>query len=165
MNDCPCLAPNQVNDLSSQERWNFSEIDILLTVTVWSEWRVLGGQIGSKSTHFIHRSNYVFQLCEKYIYTPADLVPISTDATKLQRLWRFVCGRSSDANRQNIGVTERENYVSRSDFTHELVEGIYVPIGLHLWGPQIPSRHFVPKSLVLIYPPVAHIGRLTLQES
>lgn len=99
---------------------------------------------------------------ETNVYTPADVVPVGSCWPELQRLGRLVRMCSSDTDGTYLDIAEREDDIARRDLTHEVIERVLCLVGFALWRPQIIAFHFVAVRLVLVNPPIAHIGLICL---
>src|SRR6185437_16371460 len=89
--------------------------------------------------------------------SPADLAPICAGVAEFLRLGAFTAISADDPERGDARIAEREDDVTGSHLSHELVEGVAMPVLIALGRPQIAALDFLAEGLVLVDPPVTHV--------
>src|SRR5690554_4297776 len=72
--------------------------------------------------------------------------------------WRLVGMRRRNADCLDICVSKREDCVTGSDFAHEVIKRVAAIVSIALGRPQVTARNLMAVRLVLVDPPIAHIG-------
>src|SRR5690606_23997238 len=95
---------------------------------------------------------------ESDVYTPTYVVPVGSGLPKLQRLRRLVRMCSRDTDGAYLGIAGGEDDIARRDLAHEVIERVLCLVGFALWRPKITDLNLVAVRLILVHPPIAHIG-------
>ena len=101
-------------------------------------------------------TNPVGELGEGDRHSPADIFPVLTCGSEFLRPRAFPAIGLSHPDRENAGVREGEDQITRCDFAHRFIKGISTAVRIALGRPQIPASDFVAVGLVLVDPPIAH---------
>ena len=112
----------------------------------------------------ILRTNPIGQLGETDCHSPADIFPVLTCGSEFLGPRAFPAIGLSHSDREDPGVREGEDQITRCDFAHRFIEGISGAIGIALGRPQIPASDFVAVGLVLVDPPIAHGTNFTVNQ-
>jgi hypothetical protein len=108
----------------------------------------------------ILRTNHVGELGEGDRHSPADIFPILTCGSEFLGSRAFPAIGLSHPDREDPGLREGEDQITRCDFAHRFIEGVAGAIGIALGRPKIPASDFVAVCLVLVDPPIAHGHRV-----
>ena len=101
-------------------------------------------------------TNPVGELGEGDRHSPADIFPVLTCGSEFLRPRAFPAIGLSHPDREDPGVREGEDQITRCDFAHRFIEGVAGAIGIAPGRPEIPASDFVAVGLVLVDPPIAH---------
>jgi hypothetical protein len=95
-----------------------------------------------------------------YVHPPTDNIPRLADMAEFGWARTSVAIRSNKPGPADLASGVGKNHVTRTDNAKEIIKAITRAILLTLGGPNVATFELVVKSLLMVYPPVAHESRV-----